>query len=139
MAVLFNVYRWFHGKTTGRKEAEQLITNSGGLDGSFLVRESSKFHGDYSLSFMYVILCIIISAHSIPHSISHAGIVNHVRIQTRKEGGTTKFFIDDPLGFDTLYELVDYYHNHPLKTAEFQQILTQAVPQVKKFVFLSSG
>jgi len=37
-----------------RKEAEQLITSCGGPDGSFLVRESTKFPGDYSLSFMYV-------------------------------------------------------------------------------------
>jgi len=46
------VFRWFHGKMAGRKDAEQLITGFGGPDGSFLVRESSKFPGDYSLSFM---------------------------------------------------------------------------------------
>ena len=50
------VFRWFHGKMAGRKDAEQLITGFGGPDGSFLVRESSKFPGDYSLSFMQVTL-----------------------------------------------------------------------------------
>jgi len=57
--------------------------------------------------------------------------VNHVRIQTRKEGEINKLFIDAPISFVSLFELVDYYHNHPLKTAVFQQILTKTVPQVK--------
>jgi len=63
--------------------------------------------------------------------LSHAGIVNHVRIQTRREGGINKLFIDAPLPFDSLCDLIEYYHNHSLKTAEFQQILTKTVPQVK--------
>lgn len=61
---------------------------------------------------------------------SHRGIVNHVRIRTRNEGGGTKFFLVDPMGFDSLYDLIDYYQHNPLKAAEFEQILTDPVPQV---------
>ena len=34
------------------------------------------------------------------------------------------------MGFDSLYNLIDYYQHNPLKAAEFEQILTDAVPQV---------
>lgn len=64
------------------------------------------------------------------HVFSHRGIVNHVRIRTRNEGGGTKFFLVDPMGFDSLYDLIDYYQHSPLKAAEFEQILTDPVPQV---------
>ena len=67
---------------------------------------------------------------SIFHVFSHCGIVNHVRIRTRNEGGGTKFFLVDPMGFDSLYDLIDYYQHSPLKAAEFEQILTDPVPQV---------
>ena len=45
--------KWFHGKLAGgRKEAESLLTAYSSLgDGTFLVRESETFVGDYSLSF----------------------------------------------------------------------------------------
>ena len=47
-----NQLRWFHGKLkSGRKDAEQLLTSYAGPDGSFLMRESSSYPGDYSLSF----------------------------------------------------------------------------------------
>ena len=65
-----------------------------------------------------------------PVVFSHRGIVNHVRIRTRNEGGGTKFFLVDPMGFDSLYDLIDYYQHNPLKAAEFEQILTDPVPQV---------
>ena len=45
--------RWFHGKLTdGRAGAETLLRKYSNLgDGTFLVRESDTFVGDYSLSF----------------------------------------------------------------------------------------
>jgi phosphatidylinositol phospholipase C gamma-1 len=45
--------RWFHGKLAGRRaEAEILLKKYSYLgDGTFLVRESETFVGDYSLSF----------------------------------------------------------------------------------------
>jgi len=48
--------KWFHGKRVGSRElAEQLLHDYSHLgDGTFLVRESYTFVGDYSLSFWYV-------------------------------------------------------------------------------------
>ena len=45
--------KWFHGKLEGgRKKADDLLENHSYLgDGTFLVRESETFIGDYSLSF----------------------------------------------------------------------------------------
>lgn len=51
--------RWFHGKLgagrDGRQIAERLLSeycmDTGAPDGSFLVRESETFVGDYTLSF----------------------------------------------------------------------------------------
>jgi phosphatidylinositol phospholipase C gamma-1 len=45
--------KWFHGKLAGgRAEAESLLRTYSSLgDGTFLVRESETFVGDYSLSF----------------------------------------------------------------------------------------
>lgn len=48
--------KWFHGKLAGgRSEAEDLLRKYSRLgDGTFLVRESETFVGDYSLSFWLV-------------------------------------------------------------------------------------
>lgn len=54
MCVLFTLYfvSWFHGKLMGgRTDAESLLVDQIDVDGSFLVRESATFAGDYSLSF----------------------------------------------------------------------------------------
>ena len=50
--------KWFHGKRVGSREvAEKLLQEYSFLgDGTFLVRESYTFVGDYSLSFWYVII-----------------------------------------------------------------------------------
>ena len=46
--------RWFHGKLAGgRITSERLLKDFNGPDGSFLVRESDTFMGDYTLSFWY--------------------------------------------------------------------------------------
>ncbi len=47
--------KWFHGKlANGRPDAERLLADYQNVDGSFLVRESATFTGDYSLSFAWV-------------------------------------------------------------------------------------
>lgn len=53
--------RWFHGKLgggrDGRQVAEKLLQEyceGGAKDGTFLVRESETFVGDYTLSFWLV-------------------------------------------------------------------------------------
>ena len=62
--------------------------------------------------------------------------MNHVRIRTRNEGGSTKFFLVDPMGFDSLFDLIEYYQHNPLKAAEFEQILTDPVPQVSNVMYI---
>lgn len=61
--------KWFHGKLgagrDGRQIAERLLSEycleTGAPDGSFLVRESETFVGDYTLSFWYVAhACILL-------------------------------------------------------------------------------
>ncbi len=48
--------KWFHGKLAGgRKRSDELLREySHTGDGTFLVRESDTFVGDFSLSFWYV-------------------------------------------------------------------------------------
>jgi len=55
--------KWFHGKRVGSRElAEKLLHEYSFLgDGTFLVRESYTFVGDYSLSFWYVSNCVYIN------------------------------------------------------------------------------
>ena len=45
--------KWFHGKLEqGRSRAEKLLNEfANTVDGTFLVRESDTFVGDFSLSF----------------------------------------------------------------------------------------
>ena len=48
--------KWFHGKLPGgRTRAEELLKEYSHLgDGTFLVRDSDTFVGDFSLSFWFV-------------------------------------------------------------------------------------
>lgn len=92
---------WFHGKLdNGRNEAESLLTEYKHLgDGTFLVRESSTFVGDFSLSFW------------------RKGVCNHCRIKLRQERGLTKFYLVDNLAFDNLYTLIMHYRRHELRSS----------------------
>lgn len=62
--------KWFHGKLgagrDGRQIAERLLSDycldTGAPDGSFLVRESETFVGDYTLSFWYSAQEVVFSA-----------------------------------------------------------------------------
>ncbi|XP_069076995.1 1-phosphatidylinositol 4,5-bisphosphate phosphodiesterase gamma-1-like isoform X1 [Pleurodeles waltl] len=111
--------KWFHGKLgggrDGRQIAEKLLheycTETGGKDGTFLVRESETFVGDYTLSFW------------------RSGRVQHCRIHSRQEAGTTKFYLTDNLVFDSLYSLICHYRDVPLRCNEFEMRLTDPVPQ----------
>jgi phosphatidylinositol phospholipase C gamma-1 len=63
--------KWFHGKLAGgRAEAENLLRAYSSLgDGTFLVRESETFVGDYSLSFWWVkyiqLFCSVIQSNGV--------------------------------------------------------------------------
>ncbi|XP_059836799.1 1-phosphatidylinositol 4,5-bisphosphate phosphodiesterase gamma-1 isoform X1 [Hypanus sabinus] len=111
--------KWFHGKLgagrDGRQIAERLLTDycqeTGAPNGSFLVRESETFVGDYTLSF------------------GRFGKVQHCRIHSRQEAGSPKFYLTDNLVFDSLYALISHYQKQPLRCNEFEMRLTEPVPQ----------
>ncbi|XP_029467242.1 1-phosphatidylinositol 4,5-bisphosphate phosphodiesterase gamma-1 isoform X2 [Rhinatrema bivittatum] len=116
---LHSAEKWFHGKLgagrDGRHIAERLLTEycieTGAPDGSFLVRESETFVGDYTLSFW------------------RNGKVQHCRIHSRQEAGSPKFFLTDNLVFESLYALITHYQQVPLRCNEFEMRLTEPVPQ----------
>jgi phosphatidylinositol phospholipase C gamma-1 len=104
--------KWFHGKlSNGRFDAERLLQDYKGENGAFLVRESTTFTGDYSLSF------------------ARDNKYNHCRIHTKSEGGRTKYYLIDQTCFDSIYDLIEYYKSNPLKSPAFEQILGFPVPQ----------
>uniref|UniRef100_A0A3P9PZG1 1-phosphatidylinositol 4,5-bisphosphate phosphodiesterase gamma n=1 Tax=Poecilia reticulata TaxID=8081 RepID=A0A3P9PZG1_POERE len=117
---LFHVTeKWFHGKLgagrDGRQIAERLLSDycqeTGAPDGSFLVRESETFVGDYTLSFWRL------------------GRVQHCRIHSRQEAGSPKFYLTDNLVFDSLFALITHYQHVALRCNEFEMKLTEPVPQ----------
>lgn len=91
---------WFHGRLAGnRQEAEDLLRAHSHLgDGTFLVRESVTFVGDYCLSFW------------------RQDKVNHCRIKLKQERGTTKYYLIESVCFDSLYSLITHYRQHPLRS-----------------------
>ncbi|XP_065179717.1 1-phosphatidylinositol 4,5-bisphosphate phosphodiesterase gamma-1-like [Sycon ciliatum] len=105
---------WFHSKLAGgRVAAERLLQDYNGKDGAFLVRDSDTFAGDFSLSFW------------------RQSRVNHCRIKSKIGQGRTKYYLTDHISFDNLYNLIEHYRRAPLKSSDFEMILTEAVPQPK--------
>jgi phospholipase C gamma, putative (fragment) len=107
--------KWFHGKLPdGRSQATALLQKYSHLgDGTFLVRESDTFIGDYSLSFW------------------RQGQVNHCRIRSKQNKGRTQYYLNDSMLFNSLYSLISYYQSHPLRSSEFSIYLREPVPQPK--------
>ncbi|XP_018594637.2 1-phosphatidylinositol 4,5-bisphosphate phosphodiesterase gamma-1-like isoform X1 [Scleropages formosus] len=111
--------KWFHGKLgagrDGRQVAERLVSEycleTGAPDGSFLVRESETFVGDYSMSFW------------------RSGKVQHCRIHSRQEAGGVKFYLTGNLMFNSLFALIAHYQQVPLRCNEFEMRLTEPIPQ----------
>lgn len=92
---------WFHGKLSGgREEAEKLLQQFSHLgDGTFLVRESVTFVGDYCLSFW------------------RQGKPNHCRIKLKQDKGVTKYYLLENALFDSLYSLIMHYRQNALRSA----------------------
>ena len=107
--------KWFHGKLpNGRSQATALLQKYSHFgDGTFLVRESDTFIGDYSLSFW------------------RQGQVNHCRIRSKQIKGKTQYYLIDSMLFDSLYSLITHYQTHPLRSPEFSIFLNEPVPQPK--------
>ncbi|CAJ0585633.1 unnamed protein product, partial [Mesorhabditis spiculigera] len=102
---------WFHGRADRHAAENRLKEASEKGDGVFLVRESTTFLGDYSLSFLY------------------GNKVHHVRIKTQMQQGDKKYYFLDNKMMDTLYLLISYYTGQPLVTPNFKTCLTIACPQ----------
>lgn len=112
---------WFHGKLAGnRREAEQLLHAHSYLgDGTFLVRESVTFVGDYCLSFW------------------RQGKVNHCRIRLKQDKGVTKYYLIDSVCFDSLYSLITHHRQHPVRSqvrSQYTFILPPAYVVHNKFL-----
>uniref|UniRef100_A0A671UTU2 1-phosphatidylinositol 4,5-bisphosphate phosphodiesterase gamma n=1 Tax=Sparus aurata TaxID=8175 RepID=A0A671UTU2_SPAAU len=107
---------WFHGRMKeGRVMAERLIhdycAETGGRDGTFLVRESDTFVTDFTLSFW------------------RSGRVQHCRIRSGSEGPHTYYYLTPNLHFPSVYSLIQHYRETPLRCQDFELRLTDAVPQ----------
>ncbi|XP_056137808.1 1-phosphatidylinositol 4,5-bisphosphate phosphodiesterase gamma-2 [Lampris incognitus] len=107
---------WFHGRVReGRQMAERLLqefcAESGGRDGTFLVRESYTYLTDFTLSFW------------------RSGRVQHCRIRSGSEEGYTYYFLTPNLHFPSLYALIQHYRSNPLRSHDFELRLTDAVPK----------
>lgn len=109
---------WFHGKIEKvgdkppRMVAEELLTQHQKGDGTFLVRDSDTFKGDYTLSFWI-----------------NGQKPQHVHIKKRNDKGQTVFSVSNSARFDSLYNLILYYRDHPLVGANVRTFLTETVPQ----------
>ncbi|CAB4059466.1 PLCG1 [Lepeophtheirus salmonis] len=103
---------WFHSNMkNGRSTAEQLLKCNTSLgEGTFLVRPSETFVGDYSLSFL------------------RQGKVFHVPIKSRQNNGRLRYYLIDQNFFDSLYALISYYKKNPVKSARFSITLNRACP-----------
>eukprot|EP00105_Crassostrea_gigas_P024834 XP_011445225.1 PREDICTED: 1-phosphatidylinositol 4,5-bisphosphate phosphodiesterase gamma-1 isoform X4 [Crassostrea gigas] len=107
--------KWFHGKLEGgRRTAIELLNEYSYLgDGTFLVRESDTFIGDFSLSFW------------------RRNAVEHCRIKSKQDMGQVKYYLIETTLFDSLYDLITYYQQVPLRSPSFVMKLTKPVPQLK--------
>ncbi|XP_042563294.1 1-phosphatidylinositol 4,5-bisphosphate phosphodiesterase gamma-2-like isoform X2 [Clupea harengus] len=107
---------WFHGRLSeGRQTAERLLqefcAESGGKDGTFLVRESDTFLTDFTLSFW------------------RSGRVRHCRIHSGTQDSHVYYFLTDILHFPSVYALIEHYKDNPLGCMDFNLRLTGAVPR----------
>ncbi|XP_052008417.1 1-phosphatidylinositol 4,5-bisphosphate phosphodiesterase gamma-2 [Xyrauchen texanus] len=107
---------WFHGRMSeGRQTAERLLqeycAESGGVDGTFLVRESDTFVNDCTLSFW------------------RGGRVQHCRIRSCIDGGNCVYFLTDNLHFPSVYALIQHYRESLLRCQDFNLRLTEFVPR----------
>lgn len=115
---------WFHGelldgtaKPNGRAIAEKRLRDHMRenpdlpADGMFMVRESTTFAGEFSLSFWR----------------AGGAKIEHCRIRTNDQ--QNKFYITAQNSFINLFELVEYYKIEPLKSAAWVCSLGEPVSQ----------
>lgn len=105
---------WFHSELRNRRAAEVIVSASlAPENGIFLVRPSGKFQGQFALSFL------------------RNGDVNHCIIN---ESDAREYYLTQNHKFSSLQDLIHHYTRNPLKTATFQQMLTNPIPRYMNFV-----
>lgn len=92
--------RWFHGPLSG-KEAERLLMEKG-KRGSFLVRGSQRYPGDFVLS--------VVTGDDKWKSNDGKSKVSHVMIRCQE----LKYDVGGGEYFDSLRDLVEYYKKNPM-------------------------
>lgn len=101
---------WYHGKIK-REEAEKVLLEHQRLgNGTFLIRKSDTYKGEFSLSFLH-----------------DGSAKNHCRIQRKQEGSQLKFYLTEKL-FDNLCDLIAFHQRYPLNSRGFSQVLNQPAP-----------
>ncbi|KRX53148.1 1-phosphatidylinositol 4,5-bisphosphate phosphodiesterase gamma-1 [Trichinella sp. T9] len=102
---------WFHGRISRDQAVEILKEHSHLGKGLFLVRESSTFVGDHSLSLLY------------------NDTVHHCRIKSTQIAGTKHYYLVEAKKVDSLYQLIAYYQQNYLVTPKFRAKLKIPCPQ----------
>ena len=109
---------WFHGPIS-RINAERILYKQSNLgDGTFLVRESESQPSNYTLSFL--------QGNEIKKQKVH-----HSRIIMNDLGnGKRTYQLNNLSAFSSLFELIDYYRTHPLRSNRFREMYlkTPALP-----------
>jgi len=54
---------------------------------------------------------------------------NHCRIKTKQTPSMMKFYLVDNLTFDSIYELINHYKTHKLRSQNFEMTLKEPVPK----------
>ncbi|KAG0728579.1 1-phosphatidylinositol 4,5-bisphosphate phosphodiesterase gamma-1 [Chionoecetes opilio] len=117
---------WYHGKLLGgRDKAEEIIQqHSAWGNGTFLVRHSGNFVGDYTISIWN----------------KNEAKVRHCRIRTRHEGDVTTYRVRDDDNFPNLNAVIEHYRRYPIHAQMNVQYpskvsvnLGRAVPRMEWF------
>uniref|UniRef100_A0A1X7UDL4 Uncharacterized protein n=1 Tax=Amphimedon queenslandica TaxID=400682 RepID=A0A1X7UDL4_AMPQE len=108
---------WFHAELT-RNDAEMLLDDYKDIPGAFLVREPAS-STNYAISFIFQQVC------------------NHMMIQQKFKEGKMKYYLFRyHLKFDSIFELIEYYHQYPIIMGQTQNtfvMLTVAVPKINDY------
>ncbi|XP_006811442.1 tyrosine-protein kinase STK-like [Saccoglossus kowalevskii] len=109
--------KWFFGDIN-RREAERGLMSRFSERGAFLIRESERFPGCYTLSLL-------------DHDLSTGKVVKHFKIRALDKGG---FYISPKMTFASLQDLVFYYkdapHGLPTRLVEPCAKMTPMVPGI---------
>lgn len=57
--------------------------------------------------------------------------MEHCRIKSKQDMGQVKYYLIETTLFDSLYDLITYYQQVPLRSPSFVMKLTKPVPQLK--------